>query len=109
MMTMTIAETLQKQASCKVCGAKVPAIKRMSISMFNSFQCPNCGSHMTYSKHIFIIQLGMFIAIFPVLSMIFNRNQYAIGSFLLLLLIVLLLVVTYTAKFRIQGRKSGPR
>ncbi len=104
---MSISELIHKRAYCLVCGEKIPLIRRMSISIFTSVECPSCKIHMTFKKYIFILQMLILILIYPSLSLIFVESYYFLGSLALTFVMIILFLVTYTAEYKIDSHTNS--
>ena len=92
-----------KRASCLVCGYKIPLLRHMTISLFHGAECPNCHSYMTFKKSIFVLQIFLYVMLFPTLEIIFVKNNYILGTAGLLLLLLSSFFLAYSAKYVVDS------
>ena len=90
----------KKRASCLVCGEKILLVRHISVTGFNGAECQNCHSYMFFSRWILILQLFIFILLFPWLTDPFGRAYTVPGVLSALLLIPF--VAACFAKYKIK-------
>ena len=93
--------------SCLVCGSKMPLLRHMGISLFIGAECPECRSYMTFKKYIFIVQIFLFIILFPVFEIVFVDKDYFLGVAGLILILLCSFFVTYSAKYIVDPAHIG--
>jgi uncharacterized protein YbaR (Trm112 family) len=84
---MFINEFIKKRSCCPVCGGKISMIRRMNISIVNDIACPYCNTRLTFDKFTFVLNVLLYILIFPSLSLIFTKHHFIFGSLALLLIL----------------------
>jgi hypothetical protein len=88
-----------RRDTCKVCGSEIPLIRQLTISVYTGAECPECHSHMKFSKKTYVLQILLYLLIFPTLNLMFTHKQYVLGGLLLLALVVLSISAAYFSKF----------
>ena len=73
----------------------------MIISYYNGAECPQCHSYMTFSKKTHLMQLAIFVLIFPAVSLI-NSYGYLVALLACISILILLFSINYFSKYKID-------
>ncbi len=85
---------------CRVCGTKIPLLRHLTISCFNGAECPQCHSYMRFNASVCIVQLFIFILIFPALA--YFEQDKLLGLFFLVAVIALSSLVSYFSSYKVD-------